>query len=196
MQQMNEITTYFEFVRPSYNNRDAGHDLRHIARIIERLDDLSVGCHPAPTRHLLFFLAAFHGLGEKLQEDSDFRQLTEDFLRQLGWKSDEIPGAFVALQRHLSAPETTEEMIVHDANFFEVTGPFGIAKAFTVGGHFNQTYERTLEIFEENVEKLVFRTPVGRSAYHNRKDYARAFIVELREELKLKRFDENLSLAE
>ena len=56
-------------------------------------------------------------------------------------------------------------MIVHDANFFEMTGRFGIAKAFTVGGNFNQTYECTLEIFEDNLDKLVFRTPIGRSMY-------------------------------
>ena len=80
-------------------------------------------------------------------------------------------------------------MIVHDANLFEVTGRFGIAKAFTVGGNFNQTYECTLEIFEDNLDKLVFRTPIGRSMYEVRKDYTRAFIEELRAEIKSRRLD-------
>lgn len=193
MLKMCEIKPYYDFVRPYYCDRDAGHDFRHIARIFDRLEELSVGCVPEPKFHRLYFLAAFHGLVEKLRTDIEFRDQVDDLLRQLGWKNDEISDAFTALERHLSAPQTTEEMIVHDANFFEVTGRFGVAKAFTVGGNFNQTYERTLEIFEANLNKLVFRTPIGRSTYDARKDYARAFIEELRAEIKSRRLDADIA---
>ncbi len=190
---MCEIKSYYDFVRPYYHGRDAGHDFHHIARIFDRLEELSVGCVPEPEFHKLYFIAAFHGLVKRLGTDICFQNQVNNFLRQLGWENGDISEAFAALERHLFAPQTTEEMIVHDANFFEVTGRFGIAKAFTVGGSFNQTYERTLEIFEANLDKLVFRTPIGRSTYEARKDYARAFIEELRAEIKSRQLNAEIS---
>ena len=193
---MYEIEPYFEAIRPYYLDRDAGHDLRHIARIFDRLEELSVGYNPSPRLHFLHFLAAFHGLGKEMQSDAELQSFTKDFLEQLGWKDDEISQAFAALERHLRSPQTVEEMIVHDANYFEVTGAFGIAKAFTVGGHFNQSYEQTLEIFSENIEKLVFRTPVGRAAYEVRKEIARTYIKEFQNELKIKKLELKLPPSE
>jgi len=181
-----EIQSHLDFVRPYYRDRDAGHDLRHIVRIFGRLDELSGGFETSPSSRKLHFLAAFHGLGGRLSDDAGFQQSTTQYLQGLGWENEEITASFQSLKRHLSNPSTIEEMIVHDANFFEVTGIFGIAKAFTVGGSYAQTYEETLDIFEANLDKLTFQTPVGRTIYEARKDTARAFIADLRAELTLR----------
>lgn len=58
-----QIEPYKEFVRPYYTTRDPAHDLRHIERIISRLDLLSEGVSWPPRRDRLYFLACFHGLG-------------------------------------------------------------------------------------------------------------------------------------
>jgi len=183
MLQQSKFQPYLDFVHPFYRDRDAGHDFRHIVRIFGRLDELCRELEPPPSTRKLFFLAAFHGLGQKLSNDVEFRQSATHFLENLGWGKDESTESFISLDRHLSNPITIEEMIVHDANFFEVTGAFGIAKAFTVGGSYAQTYEQTLEIFEANLDKLEFRTPVGRKDYEPRKEAARAFIANLRSDL-------------
>ena len=43
---------------------------------------------------------------------------------------------------------------MHDANYVEVLGAFGIAKAFTKGGAERQSYEETIAIFRENLRSL------------------------------------------
>lgn len=65
------------------------------------------------------------------------------------------------LLTHLEDPRTPEAMIVHDANYVEVLGALGIAKAFTTGGARGQTYETTVNIFENNLNRAVFHTPEG-----------------------------------
>ena len=72
---------------------------------------------------------------------------------------------------------------MHDANFFEVLGPFGIAKAFTVGGSRGQTYEQTADIFARNIVNVVFKTPAGIKLYEPRRLYAIDFLNKLRNEL-------------
>lgn len=180
------IDRYCDFARPAYADRDPGHDFDHISRIIDRLPALADGLEPPPVPHRLHFLAAFHGLSGKIAGDPDFRRRTERFLTDLGWPQAEITASFAALARHVSDPQTAEERMVHDANLFEVTGPFGIAKAFTVGGARGQRYAQTLDIFAANLAALRFRTPAGRALYEPRKAYAAAFIEELRRDLTAK----------
>jgi hypothetical protein len=43
-----EIEVYQRFVRPYYDGKDAGHDFRHIQRIISRLPSLSTGMDIMP----------------------------------------------------------------------------------------------------------------------------------------------------
>jgi hypothetical protein len=74
-------------------------------------------------------------------------------------------------------------MIVHDANYFEVAGALGVAKAFIVGGAMGQTYEETIDIYEGFLNQVVFRTPVGKRLYEPRKEYAREFLQKLKEQL-------------
>ena len=162
---MNNIEIYKKFVRELYVDRDKGHDFSHIERIISRIDELSNGLDPSPTPHRLNFLACFHGLNKKLQENTNLRSRTIEFLLSIGWSQKEIEDIFLSLARHTTDPCTIEEMIVHDANFFEVLGPFGIAKAFTVGGARGQTYEQTADIFAMNIENVVFKTPAGIKLY-------------------------------
>ena len=184
------IGLYCDFVRPAYADRDAGHDFDHIRRIIDRLPELAEGLDPPPVPHRLSFLATFHGLIGKITGDPEFRDRAVRFLTDLGWPEGEITTSFAALARHLSNPQTPEECMVHDANFFEVTGPFGIAKAFTVGGAHGQRYEQTLDIFAANLEALRFRTPAGQALYEPRKAYAAAFIQDLRGDLRAKPDDD------
>jgi hypothetical protein len=105
------------------------------------------------------------------------------FLEGLGWEQEDIDTMLSSLLTHLENPRTPEEMVVHDANYFEITGPFGIAKAFTVGGARGQTYEQTVDIFEGNLDHVVFRTPGGKRLSETRKAYAKEFLRKLRDEL-------------
>src|SRR5512135_1777978 len=143
-----QLELYKDFVRPFYAARDVAHTFDHIERIIRRLDLLTAGISPAPRRDQLYFLACFHGLGARLNEDEMFRQETIVFLKNLGWTETEIPELFQSLERHLDSPETTEEEIVYDANKIEILGAFGVAKAFTMGAILGQTYEETADYFE------------------------------------------------
>lgn len=177
-----EIEVYRQFARPHYDGRDAGHDFRHIERIISRLPSLSLGMNPVPYK--LYFLACFHGLGECIRNDITFRNTVFSFLRDLNWEQTEIEESFDSLHTHLKDPQTPEEKIVHDANYVEVLGAFGIAKAFTTGGARGQTYEMTADIFETNLNQIVFRTPEGQRQGKEKMTYALDFLSKLRKELK------------
>lgn len=90
---------------------------------------------------------------------------------------------FTSLLTHLKDPRTPEEMIVHDANYVEILGAFGIAKAFTTGGARGQTYETTADIFENNLNRVVFRTSEGKRLAEESKSYCQEFLRRLRKEL-------------
>lgn len=181
---MNErVETYMAFVRPYHGSRDPAHDIRHIERIASRLEPLTEGMAPPPRRRLMCFLAAFHGLEERLGMDGAFRGRALRFLRGLGWSEAEIEEAFASLHRHIKCPRTAEEKIVHDANFLELLGAFGIAKAFTTGGARGQSYEETAAIYEQQyLDPVEFQTPVGRRLAEEGRAYAKAFLARLRQE--------------
>ncbi|MHB1629179.1 MAG: HD domain-containing protein, partial [Bacilli bacterium] len=81
-------------------------------------------------------------------------------------------------------PITAEEQIVHDANYIELLGAFGIAKAFTKGGAEGQTYEQTADIFEHQFLDVVeFKTPVGKQIASEKRTFTKEFLARLRAEL-------------
>lgn len=125
MEKLDVIDFYIDFVRPLYAGKDAAHDFRHIERMISRCGDLAEGLEPPPCPHKLNFLACFHGLGPQIASDPELRAKTVAFLRDLGWARTDVNAALSSLATHLSEPQTSEEMIVYDANYFEVTGAFG-----------------------------------------------------------------------
>ena len=182
---MKGIGPYIKFARPLYEGKDPGHDFRHIERIISRLDELSEGLNPVPVPHRLFFLACFHGLGPRIRRESELRESTVAFLEGLGWEKSEIEVILSSLETHLGNPKTAEEMIVHDANYYEIAGAFGIVKAFTVGGSHGQSYETTIERYERFLRRTRFRTPFGKRNYEPRKSYAWEFLWKLIDELEL-----------
>ncbi len=133
---------------------------------------------------MLYFLASFHGLVQHIALSSDFLSRVQDFLGQLGWSQQEIMDGFCRLQRHLQSPLTVEEQIVHDANYVELLGAFGIAKAFTKGGAQGQSYEETADIFEyQFLDAVNFKTPTGRQVAAEKQAYAKDFLARLRAEL-------------
>ena len=183
MESKDPIEVYIEFVRPFYEGRDSVHDFRHIQRIIARLKTLSTGLGQPIRTDRLFFLACFHGLGKQLSGDPEFGTRVRVFLRGLGWSEQDIEAAFQSLSRHLSDPQSNEEKIVHDANYVETLGAFGIAKAFTTGGARGQSLEETADIFEHQyLDKVVFQTPAGKQWAAERKSYAKEFLDRLRNE--------------
>ncbi len=92
--------------------------------------------------------------------------------------------ASVSLDRHLSDPQTIEEAIVHDANYIEMLGAFGVAKAFTTGGARGQSLHETADIYEHRyLDKVQFRTPAGQRAAEEGRAYVKAFLTRLRDEL-------------
>jgi len=175
------ITVYAEFAQRYYAGKDPAHDFQHIQRIIERLPHFSQGLEPIPYK--LCFLAAFHGLADRIHDDFSFRNEVTAFLQALKWDEKEIEDVFVSLANHLRDPCTPEEMIVHDANYVEVLGAFGIAKAFTTGGAKGQSYEATADIFENNINHVAFYTPKGKQLAEEEKKYNQNFLKRLRKEL-------------
>jgi len=174
-----------QFVAPHYSARDPAHDLTHIERLLGQLGPLSVGVEPPPRPHLLAFLGCFHGLGRKMLDDSTLREQATELLKALGWTDDDIRLGFEMLPRHLSDPRTSEEQVVHDANYVELLGALGIAKAFTTGGSRGQRYHETVKIFETGVlDRVTFRTPAGRTLAEEGRAYVKAFLRRLEVELK------------
>ena len=179
-----QLEPYQEFAKPYYSHRDIAHNFQHIQRIINRLDLLSKDMSPPPNKELLYFIACFHGLQQNIGEDKLFRDRVKCFLISLEWTEPEIEKAFDSLARHTKAPQTVEEAIVHDANYIELLGAFGIAKAFTTGGARGQTYEETMDIFEyQYLDKIAFLTPIGKRIAQEKRIYTKQFLKELKSEL-------------
>ena len=132
---------------------------------------------------MLHFLACFHGLGNLIAQDQDLDHQVCELLARLGWADPEIEEAHLLLQRHCVDPQTSEERVVHDANYVEVVGAFGIAKAFTMGGAQRQSYEETAAIFQRNLHRVEFRTPRGQAIAQEGRSYAESFLDRLRDEL-------------
>jgi len=53
----------------------------------------------------------------------------------------------------LRNPQTLEEKILWDANILDSLGAIGLARAFTRGGHEEQTVEETVRIIKENMKR-------------------------------------------
>ncbi len=178
------VARFLTFVAPRYRARDPAHDLEHIERILGRLSALSAGVAPAPRAHLLAFLACFHGMAAALREEPGFVQETRRLLAELRWSEADITEALEMVPRHLAAPGTSEEKVVHDANYVELLGALGIAKAFTTGGAQGQSYLQTLEIFEQQyLDRVAFQTPAGRHLADQERSYVKGFLGRLRREL-------------
>ena len=179
-----ELQPYLEFVRFLYDDRDPGHDFNHIKRITERLSILSADLITTLRDDLLYFLACFHGLWNKINTDYKFRENVRSFLINLGWNESNIDEGFICLERHLKSPKTVEEKVVHDANYMDLLGAFGVAKAFTTGGAKGQSYEETANIFEYGyLDKIEFLTPKGKVLAEEKKKYTKDFFKQLRSEL-------------
>jgi hypothetical protein len=145
---------------------------------------LSEGLEEKPQPHLLNFLAYFHGMRDKIRNDSQFRDEMTERLKSLDWTSDEIDYAVTSLFRHISNPQTIEEKIVCDANMMGRLGTFGIAKAYTTGGARGQSIKETADIFEyKNLDKTEFLTPAGQRLAEEGIAYGKAFLMRLRSEL-------------
>ena len=172
--------TYAVEARPRYTGKDPAHDFVHIERILARVEMLAEAA--APRRDLLYFLVCFHGLVLDLG-DTAFRRRTWAFLASLGWSEEETAEGLDALERRLTAPVSLEEMLVHDANYWEAIGAFGIAKAFTTGGARGQRIEETLQLARRFIDRPVFRTPRAQQLAAARRAYAHAFLDDLEREL-------------
>ena len=102
----------------------------------------------------------------------------------MGWDAEEIADGFERLHRHLKAPVTIEEQVVYDANYLELLGAFGIAKAFTKGRAEGQSYEETADIFEHQyLDVIEFRTPVDKQIASEKRADTQDFFARLRAEL-------------
>ncbi|RAG83804.1 hypothetical protein DN069_20410 [Streptacidiphilus pinicola] len=178
--QRYRLSSYAAEARPLYEAKDPAHDFVHIERVIARAELLAEGT--TPRQDLLYFLACFHGLVQKMA-DSCFRERTQRFLEGLGWTSVEAEEGIAALERHLTEPVSPEEQLVYDANYWEAMGPFGIAKAFTTGGARGQRVEETLRIARAFVDRPEFRTPTAQRLAPARRAYAHTFLDELELEL-------------
>lgn len=180
----NILSEYCKFVKPLYFGKDAAHNFDHIERMIKRVDLIKKDYEPIINSELLWFLTCFHGLKSTLNESETIRRKCISFLEGLGWASNDILTGFDCLNRHLNNPVTIEEKIVHDANFIELLGAFGIAKAFTTGGANNQTYTQTIKIYEEEyLDRIKFQTEKGKEVAREGRTYAKNFLNRLKQEI-------------
>jgi uncharacterized protein len=183
MEKKYQVEPYRNFAQPYYVSRDTAHDFRHIERILSRLETFLVDIEQPLSLDRLYFLACFHGLGKRLQTDIQLEEGAKAFLRGLDWSETDIEEGFQSLARHLVDPQTPEEKIIHDANYLEILGAFGIAKAFTVGGARGQHFEETANIFEQQyLEKVEFQTATGKRLALEGREYTREFLRRLRSE--------------
>jgi len=178
-----QLAPYRQFAQPYYADKDSAHNFSHIEKILNRLSTLSQGIAHSPRPDRLYFLACFHGLEKRLSTDHGFRKQVTSFLHGLAWTETEVEEIFLSLSRHITDPKTVEEEIIHDANYIELLGAFGIAKAFTTGGARGQTIEQSAEIFEQQfLKRIKFRTPLGKRLAEGGRTYARRFLKRLRAE--------------
>jgi hypothetical protein len=178
------IEPYLSFVRSLYDENDSVHNFRHIERIFYRLDSFIRAEKINPDYRLLYFLSAFHGLSNRIKNTPDFKAGIVAFLSALGWNDEEIFNGFIALEYHLIDPQTIEEKIVYDANYIELLGAFGIAKAFTTGGARNQSIEETIRIYKnEYLDRVEFKTCLGRKLLKKEREYSIDFLEKLQSEL-------------
>ena len=83
----------------------------------------------------------------------------------------------------MTNPQSIEEKIVRDANYIEVLGALGIAKAFTTSGANGQAIEETADIFEhQHLDKVIFQTPAGKRLADEGKRCTKEFLARLRNE--------------
>jgi uncharacterized protein len=179
-----QLSPYRDFVRNYYMDKDTAHNFSHIERILGRLNILSEGMENSIHLDRLYFLACFHGLVKPISEDFAFCEQVRGFLLNLGWSELEIDEGLKSLTRHLAHPYTLEEKIIHDANYLDLLGALGIAKAFTTGGVRNQRIEESADIFEyQYLDKVEFQTPTGKRLAEEGRVYAKEFLNRLRREL-------------
>ena len=180
----NCINDYLEYAKPLYSEKDVAHNFEHIERMIKRIKFLGIGYEEQIKPELLWFLTCFHGLNSTFNDFSSKKQHCIDFLMEKGWSNNDISIGFECLNRHLNDPITLEEQIVHDANFIELLGAFGIAKAFTTGGSHGQSYYETIRIYEEEyLDNVIFHTERGKELAVEGKEYAKSFLSRLKQEL-------------
>lgn len=140
-----DIRAYLDFARP-YCTAEVPGGFAHVERLAGRLEELSRGVAPEPLRPMLWFLAAFHGLRNRVAVDGQLRAAAMAFLKSIDWTDAQIARGFIALARHVEEPMTVEEMIVHDAEHCEM---------FSVSG------------FARDTAGVTFRTPAGRRLAEN-----------------------------
>ena len=167
------IEGYKNFVEIHYATKDIAHNFSHIERIICTVDKIISYCaYENLDYSLLAFLQCFHGLNRKLESDDDFKQETVNFLISQGWTSENIANAFQSLKCHCKSPKNTEEDIVYDANFIEVVGAFGLARAFNSAGMRGQSVEEIASILKTHYYDVIqCRFPMGKPYMKKEKNF-------------------------
>ncbi|NMC81543.1 MAG: hypothetical protein GYA63_01630 [Armatimonadetes bacterium] len=88
---------------------------------------------------------------------------------------------WIALQRYRHAPDTSEELAVHDAWALEAVGAPGIAKAFIRGGRMSRDLHEIVQDMRDTLSNSVFLTPAGRRLGVRRIVVTRRFLKDLEE---------------
>ncbi|MCQ1531584.1 HD domain-containing protein [Lutispora saccharofermentans] len=185
MTKDNYLKPFKDYVKEHYTSKDAAHNFEHIERIINTSNKIiDYGVDEDIDFYLLAFLQCFHGLSRKLETDSEFKRNTIDFLLGLGLSGEKITIYFECLKRHCKSPQRIEEKIVHDSNFIEVVGSYGLARAFNSAGTRGQTIEEIIDILETHYYNMIeCKTPFGKIVYNEKKKFAEDFLILLKKEI-------------
>jgi uncharacterized protein len=169
-----------EFVSPFYVNKDIMHNLSHIERVLNSARKLLKYYPEITDLELITYSCYFHRF-IYVREDiirsylmnQGLREERVDKIVKVSWESqkDEVP-------------ETLEGKLLHDAHMIEGGKTYLIVKSLCSGTARGQTLEQTLDYFEKHVlGQGDCYLPEAQSVYKDMQEFARNFLLELREGL-------------
>jgi uncharacterized protein len=150
----------FEAYIIRHPSTDASHDISHFRRVWKLAGDLS-----SPEDDQLVILAAcyFHDIVShpknhplRSQSSKDAAVKTRSILADMNFPEDKLDHVGHCIEAHsFSAniePETTEAMVVQDADRMESLGAIGLARTFYTAGRINSKMFSSEDPFAENRE--------------------------------------------
>ncbi len=172
------LQDFIAFVAPFYKQEDPLHDLPHIARVLDKVDEIR-GNQPLDLAALAF-AAYVHGIRKPdlaRVEDWLLQNLKEETARKI---------LGIAHESHSkSTPHSPEGIILHDAHLLEGGENFLAIKCLLTSAYRGQRAEEAIAFTEENILGQFRCAHEGRQAeYEQRENKARQLFSELKKSLK------------
>ena len=142
----NEIRNkIIEFCNPFYDSKDVMHNMSHVYRVIDKAGELSKK-YEVDFEEIEIGLY-FHGVIKQKKKEIWLQ------LENFGFSNEKIDRIIrISEASHKEdEPKSLEEKIVHDSHILEGEKYFQIIKSIVTGTARNQTLEKTIEYFKNNI---------------------------------------------